>query len=240
MDKSFPKIVDNNHYHLWTDALHARALAHQATNKWDCASYVRWTLTTAWTVLEIACQDALEEPEISYSFKKKLNCAIEQKSLPPLNWGEGIWQAVLNVQELRKNCVHRFISEVDLFPEAILADQVISVVRDAIKTIYIHSEKSFPAWVEDDNDRGWSKKGSISCHAMVIRSGVDQSNLNNIRITYVHDGEEKVSEMLSPETDPSSYIEDLINGTNVPITMIRVYRGDQLISERPLLMRGSE
>ena len=72
---SYPKVVENPHYHLWTDALHACALAHEAHNKWDRGTYVRWAVTTSWTVLEIACQDALEERNISYSFRRNLNAA---------------------------------------------------------------------------------------------------------------------------------------------------------------------
>ena len=80
------KLIEDNHYHLWTDALHARQLAHQTNNKWDRGTYVRWTIITAWTVLEIACQDALEEKNISYRFKQNLDKAIAAKSLPKLNW----------------------------------------------------------------------------------------------------------------------------------------------------------
>jgi hypothetical protein len=37
------KLIENNHYHIWTDALHARALAHEASNRWDRGTYVRWS-----------------------------------------------------------------------------------------------------------------------------------------------------------------------------------------------------
>jgi len=58
---------------------------------------------TSWIALEIACQDALGNPKISYSFKKNLNKAIEDKSLSKLDWSKGIWQQVIALQELRKN-----------------------------------------------------------------------------------------------------------------------------------------
>ncbi|HEY0657480.1 MAG TPA: hypothetical protein VGD05_03355, partial [Pyrinomonadaceae bacterium] len=96
MIKKIPKIVENsNHYHLWTDVLHARELAHQADNKWDSAAYVRWTVIIGWIALEIACQDALDEPKISYSFKNNLDNEIYKKGLKKINWGQGIWHKVL-------------------------------------------------------------------------------------------------------------------------------------------------
>jgi hypothetical protein len=81
---SHPKIVTSPHYHLWTDALHGRALARDAHNKWDRGTYVQWTVTTSWTVLEIACQDALGEPNISYSFRRNLDASIKAQGIPAL------------------------------------------------------------------------------------------------------------------------------------------------------------
>ena len=130
------KLIKNNHYHIWTDALHARALSHETNNRWDRGSYVRWTIMTSWIALEIACQDALEDPKISYSFRKNLNKAIEGKSLSKLDWSKGLWRQVLTLQELRKNCVHRFSQESDLFPDVSVADEAINTARKAITEIY--------------------------------------------------------------------------------------------------------
>jgi len=66
------KLVESNHYHIWTDAIHARELAKQTNNKWDRGTYVRWTLLTSWIALEMACQDALSDKNISYKFKENL------------------------------------------------------------------------------------------------------------------------------------------------------------------------
>jgi hypothetical protein len=86
----YPKNVESSHYHIWTDALHARELARQAVNRWDRGTYVRWTITTGWTALEMACEQALETNGIGRRFKENLNAAISEKSLPPLNWGTGV------------------------------------------------------------------------------------------------------------------------------------------------------
>lgn len=131
MNTRIPKLVNNHHYHLWTDALHIRALSHQAKNKWDRGTYVRLAIITAWTVLEIACQDALDDPSISYSFKRNVDDAVSKRSLPKLDWSQGVWQRVIKVQEARKSYIHRFISERDLFPEVSLADEAIETIRSA-------------------------------------------------------------------------------------------------------------
>ncbi len=55
--------VDSLNYHLWTDALHGRALAREAENAWDRGTYVRWTVITAWTAFEVVCGDALNVSE---------------------------------------------------------------------------------------------------------------------------------------------------------------------------------
>lgn len=233
------KLVDTPHYHLWTDAVHGGALAHQARNKWDRGTYVRWTIITAWTVLEIACQDALEEPNISYSFRRNLDAAVAARSLSRLDWGKGIWQRVVKVQEQRKSYMHRFVSEKDLFPEAALADNAIGVVREAIQEIYTHAGKTPPKWVEDDEDRGWDTGRSASAHLTVTRKGVDPDDPNAIRVAYVYKGGEYIDEVLSPGTDPIPYMENLIRRIRVPISAVRAYRGTQLIEERQLPMRGT-
>ncbi|MBW2165402.1 MAG: hypothetical protein JRG74_04680 [Deltaproteobacteria bacterium] len=46
MSEFYPKLVESNHYHLWTDALHDRKLTHQTSNKWDRGAYVRWTMSS--------------------------------------------------------------------------------------------------------------------------------------------------------------------------------------------------
>ena len=91
-----PTIVDSTQCHLWTDALHARQLAREALNKWDRGTYVRMCVTTSWTALEVACQDALSCTDISYRFKENLDRAIAAASLPSLDWSTGTWDVVGN------------------------------------------------------------------------------------------------------------------------------------------------
>jgi len=94
--------------------------------------------------LKVTCQDATGDDSISYSFKKRLNEAIKPMNLPKLNWGAGNWQRVAMLLESRKDYMHRFVKEVDLFPEATVADGAIDVGRSAIIDIYKHVNRPAP------------------------------------------------------------------------------------------------
>jgi hypothetical protein len=85
------KLITTPSYHLWNDALHARALAHQTEDDWNRGAYVRWTVTTAWAVLELCCRDALEDDSIGRNFKDNVNRVIEEKGYEKIEWGSGIW-----------------------------------------------------------------------------------------------------------------------------------------------------
>lgn len=227
------KLIENNHYHIWTDALHAHALSHEASNRWDRGTYVRWTVMTAWVALEIAYQDALEEPRISYSFKDNLNKAIEEKSFPKLDWSKGIWQQVLQVQQYRKNCVHRFSQETDLFPNVSMADDTITITRQAIIEIYKHVGKSVPLWINDDTDQGWANKGGFSLfgNAYTVPPGLDEHAPDTIKVTYIYKDKENIREVLPAETDPNPHVDRLIATIGLPISGIKVYRGKEVIQE---------
>lgn len=232
------KLVDNNHYHLWTDALHAKALAHQARNKWDRGTYVRWCINTAWTVLEMACQDALEDKDISYRFRQNLDNAIETKSLPKLDWGTGIWQEVRQIQELRKDSVHRFADESNLFPEAEIADKAVDVVRRAVADIYCHTGNIIPKWISDDKDPGWDKGGRF-VDASVIKKGANPNDPEIIRIKYVYKDREHESDILPPDADWQSYYEDFLEKIRAPISKVIVYQGNNVLKEQDLSIRGN-
>jgi len=232
------KLVDNNHYHLWTDALHARALAHQAKNRWDRGTYVRWTIITAWTVLEMACQDALENNKISYSFRKNLDEAIAKKSLPKLDWGSGIWNEVTKVQEMRKDCIHRFSDTCNLFPEASVADNAINVVCRAVTKIYEHTGGPVPKWVADDMDHGWDK-GRNFVHGTLIRKGGDAGDTNAIQIKYIYKDQEYESEILASDADWKKYFEEFLGNINAPITKVIVCQGSKVLKEQSFPIRGN-
>jgi hypothetical protein len=240
MSEFYPKLIESNHYHLWTDVLHARKLAHQTSNKWDRGAYVRWVVMISWTVLEIACQEALNDSSISYSFKKNLDKALSNQNLKPLDWGQGIWQQVTQLQEIRKNCVHRFATETDLFPDTTVVDQAIETVRTAVKDIFSHVGKVHPSWIADDTDKGWESAGvRAKFDVTVIRGGLNPDDPEAIKIAYVHGGKEHIEEILPPQTDYEPVVGTLLKNIRVPISMIRVYKGDHVVYEQKLNMRDT-
>lgn len=240
MSSSFTlKLVTTPNYHLWTDALHARALAEQANNDWDRGTYIRWTITTAWTCFEICCEHALEIDGLGNRFKDRLNQGYELKSLPKPDWGQGLWQQVLNVYSYRKKYVHEVSSQKELFPELSLANNTIQILRNAIKQVYMDSEKEVPSWINDDSDRGWDSGSDPFAHGMAIHNGANENDPNCIKIAYIYKGKEYISSVYPPGADPKSIAENLIRRIKIPISAIRLYCGSDVIKEIPLPARGS-
>lgn len=238
MTQFSPKLVDTPHYHLWTDALHGRTLASQARNKWDRGTYVRWAVITAWTVLEVGCQEALEDTSIGNPFKDDINRAIKDKSLPGLQWGSGTWQKVLKLQKTRKRYIHKIISQEKLFPDAIVAKEAIEIVREGIKAIYNHVSKPFPIWIDDDKDRGWDYGGE-PCNSHCIYPGASEDDPLSIKIVFVHKDREYLSRLMPPGTAPGPLLDELIQNIILPISAVRAYRGKELIEDRQVKMRGA-
>lgn len=237
MDK--PKIVDGNHCHLWTDALHMRELARQSKNKWDRGTYVRMTVINCWTTIEIACQEALNEPKISYSFKQNLDNTLREKGLMPLAWGKGVWQDVTTLQSIRKSYAHQFLTLSELFQELDTAEFAVKVAREAINEIYSHTRQTAPGWAKYDSDKGWDNGDRSGTSLYVTKAGWDKSDSESIEITYLYDGKEKVASRCFSTDDYHDLVEKLKTQLNVPVNAIRVYKGGVLIEEEEINMRGN-
>ncbi len=239
MNTRFPKIVDSTHYHIWTDALHAQALSHQARNKWDRGTYVRWTITTAWTAFEMACEKALDTSGIGRRFKENLNQAISDRGLLPINWGSGLWQKVSNIHKSRKELVHINASQERLLAETKEADDAIPTLKNAIGAIFQHAGKTPPAWVEDNFDPGWDTGDRSIAHATLVHAGVDENDPQAIKLAYDYKGREHISKIFPPYTNSEHLIDDLLAKIIIPISAARVYRGKEVIIEKQFQMRGT-
>lgn len=235
-----PVIVNSKHCHLWTDALHARQLAIEAKNKWDRGTYVRFCVTTVWIALEMSCQDALQANEIGYSFKKNLNKALQRNGFEAITWGAGLWQKVQELQDLRKNYVHRFADLSEMFPQPDVASNAIKVARAAIKDIYHRSEKDYPSWVDIDQIRGWETDSQIGTPTLAqAHEGMSFDDPNTRRIVIVRGGNEALTSVYPIGYDTSEAVDQLLRNLNVPIEAIRIYEAGELIEDNIVLMRGN-
>ncbi len=234
------KVIDSTQYHLWTDALHGRALARQANNDWDRGTYVRWTVLSAWSAFEMVCGNVLEATGLGNDFRRKFDKALSDKHILAVDWGQGILQRVLRVYGIRKEFthVHSTIDHARLLAPVSEADLSITVLRDAIKEVCRIAGLPSPLWVDDDSDRGWDTGRGSTAHATVVRTDVDPGAPDTIRIAYVINGQEHVCDIMPPRTPHGPVLDDLINRLNVPVGAVRAYQGDTLIEERPLRMRG--
>jgi len=236
---TYPKIVRDAHYHIWTDALHGRALAHQARNDWDRGTYVRWTVASAWTALETACDDALGVSGIGRRFKENLDAELARRVLPRLEWGSGIWQQVGTLQSKRVSFVHLTVDQSSLFPAADEADKAIQTTRQAIRDIYQLAGKAAPEWLQDDGDRGWHARLSDRAVATVVRAGVDRDDPRTISIGFVLDGTEHVDSYLPPDTDVEEALKDLKQRLQVPVKAVFARRGDKTLAYEEIPWRGA-
>lgn len=149
--------------------------------------------------------------------------------------GSGLWQDVLDVYQMRKDYVHPGVAQERLFAPVGEAERAIAVLRLAIKDVYVRTGTPEDAWPNDDEDPVDPHKGS-SAHATAIRAGASKES--GIRICYVVLGREYESEIARPDADHIALMEDLLRQIRVPISAVRAYRGDDLIDEIIVRMRG--
>lgn len=234
------KVIDSIQYHVWSDALHARQLARQTESPWDRGAYVRWAIQTSWTAYENVCTDALEVKGLGMRFRSVFDEAVAKKGLLRVNWGEGIWQDVLQVYGMRKDIVHVVpsISREKLMAPLSQADQAISVLRNGIRAVSDLVGLPHPPWVTDDSDPGWQGRGSgVTAEAYFVRAGARKDDPECIRITYVLRGREHLNEIAPPDTPPGPMLDKLICSLNIPVEAVRAYRGKELLEERKTNMR---
>jgi hypothetical protein len=234
--------VEWPHYHIWTDALHARDLARVAPNSWDLGTYVRWTVNTAWTAFEMACEEALASSGLGRRFKSNLDQAFQDKGLPKLDWGQGVWQRVEAIHALRKAYVHPGIPQERLFAPLDEAEEAISVLREAIKDVYRRVGLPIPDWPDDDQnpEPPQLRPAQVGIPGIIVTGpGVSVDDPDVVKVTYVVRGEEKLSDVCPPGTDWEPKVQNLIRNLRVAASAIRVYQGTELVAEIELRMRGS-
>jgi hypothetical protein len=186
----------------------------------------------------MAANSALGVTDIGYTFKDKLGVALLRRHGGKIDWGQGLWQRVAEMHRMRKGFVHMNAAGTDLFPAADVADAALTTVREAIRDLHRRVGSEPPAWLNDNDDKGWD--AGLGTHAFSRVTHVGGAERNAIHIGFVYEGREHIVEDHPEGTDPAPHIESLLSRLNeLPITAIRVYRGIELVIEERLPIRGS-
>jgi hypothetical protein len=158
--------VHQPRYQLWTDALCFREMAKQAPNNYLRSMCVRNAVLAAWTTLEMACCDSLSVPELpDRIFREGLKKALNKAGRPAINFGSGLWQRVLKLQESRNDYTHMGGKLINRLPPVSVAEHAIITIREAIHDIYGRMGTPSPSWVDADQSGGWPQTGGFSATA---------------------------------------------------------------------------
>jgi hypothetical protein len=204
--------------------------------KWDCGTFTRWTVITAWMAFERACGNAVREPQLGHSFNKRLDAALKVLKVEPVNRGAGLWQQVEKVRQLRILYVHKDCEPEELAHDADIAKYVIATLRNALIDLHLRVGTPHPPWIECDDVP--MPLGGSSCWPAVVHAGADDDS-EAIRIVAVYGGEERESSRMRHDQDPWPEVERLVNSVRVPITAVRLYSGERLEFEIAVRLRGS-
>jgi hypothetical protein len=120
------------------------------------------------------------------------------------------------------------------------AEKAIAVLRESIVALSDLAGLPRPAWVADDQDRGWqgSQPGFGGfAHAYVVRASTREDDPAAVRITYVLRGNEHLNEIAPSGTPHGPLLDRLASSLNIPVDAIRAYRGTELLEERSMNMR---
>lgn len=232
--------MDSPHYHVWTDALYARALARAATNEWDLGSHVRWCVESGWTAFEMAAGEALNAAGLGNRFKDGIDERVAALNLHRIDWGQGTWQDAMSVYQQRKRYVHDVSSQDDLFPARTVAEDAIIKLRAAVKAVYTLAGKPSPSWVDEDvHIAPPADVAFITAYHDGLRPDDPNPDPDRIRIAYVYRDREHEAYVHGPGTDPLPLMDRLLRDTAVPISVVRAYRGDHVLHEWQVNMRGT-
>jgi hypothetical protein len=127
-----------------------------------------------------------------------------------------------------------------MFPEVLVADDAISTVRDAIKSIHHLAGKPHPEWVELCEIKGWDipSQTGAACLAQA-HFGAKFEDPKTKRVFIVIDGEEQLTSVFPLGHDTSETVARLLRSVKVPIEAIRVYEAGELIEDNRVKMRGN-
>lgn len=128
-----------------------------------------------------------------------------------------------------------------MFPESLVADEALSVVRLAMGSIFDHAAVPQPVWIDFDHAQGWPGRLGLSdsATATLITGGTSPDDPTAVRICFVAGGIEHISSVHPKGFEYANEVDHLVGAVNIPINAIRVYEGQSLIRELLLNMRGN-
>lgn len=176
--------VESLHYHVWTDALRGRDLAQTARDEWDRGTFVRWSISSAWTAFEHAVNDALGLTSTGSHFWPHFDDGCRKLGIDPPQRGHGLWQQVAEIHILRKNYTHLKVVDQPtlLLKDAAHAEKAIKHLREAIQDLHARLKNQPPEWIEDDV---LPKHPSGSRGTLTIgHGGVDPDDPDAIQVRY--------------------------------------------------------
>lgn len=179
---------------------------------------------------------AVGDPGVSRNLPKRLPDALTAKGAVAVDWTDGLWKEVDGVRRLRNRYVHWDLTEEDLFAELAAAEGAIAVLRRGLIDLCSRAQKAPPEWVACDKVP--DRLGGSSAWLMVSSAGAD-GDPGAIRIAAVFGGAEWDTALLRSDEEPWSRVAELLSGVRVPLTAVRLYRGDKELLEIPVGIRGA-
>lgn len=232
-------------------------MAHESTDRWMEGLSTRWTVQTAWACFELACHLALgldpldKSQQLSQGFWVKLNQKLAQRSpsLGPIDHKAPPWDDWHLIQVERHPFAHLGAGG-GRFPRRDDADLAAEEAEKAIRRFLSLVGLSAPRWLTI-NGASWPRDGSplqsnfgggsgMGTGGMLTMQSANVDDPATIRIAIVALDSKESCDLYPAGFDWRPRVEQLLNGLGGPIWGIRVYDGNQIHHEEPLLMWGAD
>lgn len=253
--------------HMWSDALFARERARDYEKRieqlherleetpsthriahlhaelvqcaWDRGVYVRWTITTAWTAFERACELAFPAASVNKGKRGLLgniSNELQALGLAPLDLKTRPWSLLNETRELRNKFTHRDCLRAELLTSLSDAENSIETVRSCLIDLFARLGRTPPTWIESDSVPR-SLGGSMAWLAVVHAGALDDPEPVSVRVVF--GGHEIETAVMKCSDDPWPSVEHTVVSVMVPIRAIRIYKGSALVEEVPVDIRGT-
>ena len=245
--------------HLWSDALFARRRARESDdrsnapnkqgkdlanalqevrrnqNLWERGSFVRWTVSTAWSTMEQLFKVELGLPSL-HGIPAVLEEKMLAKGFIPIQSLSPLWLRIDGLRRERNAFTHGSLTYQQRMAPLDLADQAIRDCRSAVLDSFSCIGRTAPSWIHQDDVPGNvpTSIGVLSVSGSDLHAAGDP-----VRIVAIFGGEEFGSRELRGDEDPYPHVQQMIESSIVPLDGVRIYRGQALEDEFVARERGS-